>query len=43
MLILGKNSDDKGTQLENLTQVLLLSFGFTNIVTNDIRAGGGRN
>jgi hypothetical protein len=40
MLILGKNSDDKGTQLENLTQVLLLSFGFTNIVTNDIRAGG---
>jgi len=40
MLIFGKSSDDKGTQLENLTSSILSMLGFTNIVTNEIRSGG---
>jgi hypothetical protein len=40
MLILGKSSDDKGTQLENLTHSILSKLGFTNIVLNEIRNGG---
>lgn len=39
MLILGKNSDDKGTQLENLTRSILFTLGYTNIVANEIRSG----
>ena len=40
MIIFGKNSDDKGTQFENLSFSLLELLGFTNIVRNDIRGGG---
>jgi len=40
MLILGKNSDDKGTQLEKLTCSILSAYGFTKIVCNEIRNGG---
>lgn len=37
---MGKNRDDKGTQLEQLTKTLLKYQGFTNIVTN-VQVGGG--
>ena len=40
MIIFGKNSDDKGTQLEALTKILLDKLGYTNIATNEISAGG---
>jgi hypothetical protein len=40
MLILGKSSDDKETQLENLTRSILSALGFTKIVSNEIRNGG---
>jgi hypothetical protein len=40
MLVLGKSSDDKGTQLEKLTHTLLSAMGYTNIVINEIRSGG---
>ena len=40
LIILGKNRDDKGSQLEQLTKALLKSQGFTNIATN-VQVGGG--
>ena len=40
LIILGTNTDDKGTQLENLTRYLLGELGYTDIVVNEIRAGG---
>lgn len=40
LIILGKTKDDKGTQLEQLTRVLLKHQGYSNIVTN-IQVGGG--
>jgi Restriction endonuclease len=40
MLILGRNGDDKGTQLEKLTCSILSRLGYTNIVANEIRTGG---
>nr|WP_154982826.1 restriction endonuclease [Paenibacillus xylanexedens] len=40
MIILGQSSDDKGTQLEELTKRILLSKGYSNIVTNHIGPGG---
>lgn len=40
MLILGKDSDDKGHQLERLTCNLLAAIGYTDIVTNLVGAGG---
>jgi hypothetical protein len=40
MLVLGKNSDDKGTQLEKLTETLLAAKGYRNIARNSIGAGG---
>jgi len=40
MIILGKNSDDKGSQLEHLTKYLLTQLGYEAIVTNLIGAGG---
>lgn len=40
MLIIGKNKDDKGTQLEILTERILQYKGFRNIVTNHIGSGG---
>lgn len=40
MIILGRSNADKGTQLEELTKRLLLSYGYKNIVTNYIGPGG---
>lgn len=40
LIILGRNKDDKGKQLELLTKHLLSTLGYTDIVTNDIGAGG---
>ncbi|MGV2964866.1 restriction endonuclease [Paenibacillus sp. AGC30] len=40
MIILGQSSDDKGTQLEELTKRILLSKGYNNVVTNHIGPGG---
>lgn len=40
MIIFGKNSDDKGTQLEILTQTLLGELGYSNITRNEISSGG---
>jgi len=40
LYILGKNSDDKGNQLEKLTCKLLENLGFINIVKNEISNGG---
>ena len=40
LLILGENSDDKGTQLEALTSDLLRQLGYTNVVANSIGHGG---
>ena len=40
MIILGKNTDDKGKQLEAITHNLLASKGYTNITTNLISTGG---
>lgn len=40
LIILGKNRDDKGTQLEQLTKTLLKYQGYTNIATN-VQVGGG--
>lgn len=39
LLILGTTGDDKGTQLEKLTGVILKKLGYTNIVTNQVNAG----
>src|SRR5690242_6776216 len=40
MLVLGKSSDDKGTQLEKLTEILLAAKGYRSITRNSIGAGG---
>ena len=40
LIILGKNSDDKGTQLEQLTRKMLEYQGLTNIVLNKQTSGG---
>ncbi|MEK4431719.1 restriction endonuclease [Paenibacillus sp. FSL M7-0802] len=40
MIILGESSDDRGTQLEELTKRILVSKGYNNIVTNHIGPGG---
>lgn len=40
LYILGKNNDDKGTQLEKLTVQLLKNQGYTNITCNEISNGG---
>lgn len=40
MVILGKNNDDKGTQLELLTKKILESIGYKNIVKSNIGPGG---
>lgn len=40
LFILGKNSDDKGKQLEKLTSAILKKLGFKNIVKNEIGNGG---
>lgn len=40
MLILGKNRDDKGTQLEKLVSAILTKKGYVNVVTNKIGSGG---
>jgi hypothetical protein len=40
MLILGKNSDDTGTQLERLTKRLLEAKGYKNISVNHVTSGG---
>jgi Restriction endonuclease len=40
MLILGKNSDDKGTQLEKLTLALLVARGYRNLSISVIGSGG---
>ena len=39
-IILGKTSDDKGSQLEQLTKTLLAHQGYSNIATN-VQVGGG--
>ncbi|SMC62234.1 restriction endonuclease [Pedobacter nyackensis] len=39
LIILGKNSDDKGTQLEKLTSSILREQGYTEVHTNVVRAG----
>jgi hypothetical protein len=40
VLVLGKNSDEKGTQLENLTKTLLTAKQYRNVCKNSIGAGG---
>lgn len=40
MIILGKNTDDKGKQLEAITHNWLASKGYKNITTNLISTGG---
>jgi hypothetical protein len=40
MLILGKSSDDKGTQLEALTRELLARMGCKNVEGNIVSSGG---
>jgi len=40
IIILGASSDDKGTQLENLTQAILRNLGYTQVLTSEIGAGG---
>jgi len=40
LYILGKNSDDKGNQLEKLTCEILKDLGFVNIDKNKIGSGG---
>ena len=40
LYILGKNSDDKGTQLEQLTKKILEHQGLKDIATNIQGAGG---
>jgi len=40
LLILGRNSVDKGKQLEELTRHLLEEMEYSDIVVNEIRAGG---
>lgn len=40
MLVLGKNAEDKGAQLEILTVRILESKGYQNIVRGEIKAGG---
>lgn len=40
LYILGKNTDDKGTQLEELTRDILASQGYENIVANSVYSGG---
>lgn len=39
LIILGKNSDDKGTQLETLTASILIKQGYTSVCTNVVNAG----
>ena len=39
LIILGKTSDDKGTQLEKLTASILKQQGYTSIFTNVVNAG----
>lgn len=40
LYILGKNTDDKGSQLEELTRDILATQGYGNIVTNSVYSGG---
>lgn len=40
LIILGKNSDDKGTQLEKLTMKLLTKLGYKNSELSHIGSGG---
>ena len=40
VFIYGKNTDDKGTQLETLTTAILKSLGYT-VSPNEITSGGG--
>jgi hypothetical protein len=40
MIILGKNKDDKGTQLEKLVVAILKKLGYINVVANKIGSGG---
>lgn len=40
MIILGKNTDDKGKQLEEITHNILSAKGYINITTNQISTGG---
>jgi len=40
MLVLGSTSDEKGTQLEQLTKDILADLGYRDITTNRIDAGG---
>lgn len=40
LLILGQTSDDKGTQLEQLTKYLLQEMGYVDVVVNSVGAGG---
>lgn len=39
MLILGKNNDDKGTQLEQFTCDVLKRLGYINVTSNEVRSG----
>lgn len=40
LYILGQNSDDKGSQLENLTKRILTKYGLTNVTRDEVSAGG---
>ena len=39
MLILGRNNDDKGTQLEQFTCDVLRRLGYINVTPNEVRSG----
>jgi len=39
LIIFGKNSDDKGSQLEKLTASILKQQGYTSVCTNVVYAG----
>jgi hypothetical protein len=40
MIILGKNKDDTGTQLEKLVEAILKKLGYVDVVTNKVGSGG---
>ena len=39
IFFLGRNSDDKGTQLENLTKRILMQYGLTNVTRDEVGPG----
>lgn len=38
-ILLGRNNDDKGTQLEILTKRILMQHGLTNVMRDEVGLG----